>query len=395
MTSLLLRARLARFLQSGHQQQRLTTLALASASALVSRNSFSAAAAGDGAAAAAGVAAAASADAPLPATTTTQLPLLHPARLQRLLSYFPPAEYGFAYGSGAFEQPELYPSGGGGSSSGGSGGASSGNGNGPASSARQAPSSSSSSSSGGGPLLDLIFAVEDPRAWHAANLAANPSHYSGVSRHLLGPAGVDWVARRVGAAVHFNTLVKLQGGGGGGSGGGGGAGGGGGGDNDANNSNAAAASPPPPALRVKYGVIGTSDLVEDLLTWRHLYVAGRLHKPVAPLTLALPRPSLQGRAAAAAAAASLLPEQHHHHSAAADQLDAALAANLRAAVRTALLLSPETFTLRVRAFRFWIRRCSERGTGRPIIPLFPPPAHPPTASGKKKPEKIPRQTPSN
>lgn len=47
--------------------------------------------------------------------------------------HFPPISYGFAYGSGVFVQPELYHP------------------NTPA---------------GSGPMLDFIFAVQDPLAWH-------------------------------------------------------------------------------------------------------------------------------------------------------------------------------------------------------------------------------------
>lgn len=34
---------------------------------------------------------------------------------------------------------------------------------------------------------------------------------------------------------------------------------------------------------VKYGVIGMPAFLQDLQHWSHLYVAGRLHKPVAVL----------------------------------------------------------------------------------------------------------------
>ncbi|RYG50021.1 hypothetical protein EON66_12305 [archaeon] len=35
-----------------------------------------------------------------------------------------------------------------------------------------------------------------------------------------------------------------------------------------------------PGVMMKYGVISTHALVDDLLHWRSLYVSGRMHKPV-------------------------------------------------------------------------------------------------------------------
>ena len=53
--------------------------------------------------------------------------------MEDVLAHFPRIEHAFAYGSGVFDQPGLYPD--------------------PRADAR--------------PLVDLIFAVEDPPAWHA------------------------------------------------------------------------------------------------------------------------------------------------------------------------------------------------------------------------------------
>lgn len=53
--------------------------------------------------------------------------------LATLLQHFPPISYGFAYGSGVFQQPELYQA---------------------------------TSAKGSGPMLDFIFIVDDPVTWH-------------------------------------------------------------------------------------------------------------------------------------------------------------------------------------------------------------------------------------
>lgn len=54
-------------------------------------------------------------------------------------------------------------------------------------------------------MVDLVFAVEDPEAWHAANLARNPSHYSFL--RFLGAANVAAFQEKYGAGVYYNTLV--------------------------------------------------------------------------------------------------------------------------------------------------------------------------------------------
>eukprot|EP00879_Flechtneria_rotunda_P009206 GHRR01009639.1.p1 GENE.GHRR01009639.1~~GHRR01009639.1.p1 ORF type:complete len:335 (+),score=134.93 GHRR01009639.1:217-1221(+) len=105
---------------------------------------------------------------------------------------FPPIEYGFAYGSGAFKQPGLYEH-------------------------------NAAAGSASGPMLDFIFVVDDPQAWHEQNLQGNRHHYSFLK--WFGPRTV-----------------------------------------------------------IKYGVVGMKAFQQDLCHWSQLYLAGRLQKPVAVLT---------------------------------------------------------------------------------------------------------------
>ena len=51
--------------------------------------------------------------------------------------------------------------------------------------------------------------MDEPAEWHAANLAANSSHYALLPR-LLGGSYVMAVAQRVGVGVHFNPCVPLS-----------------------------------------------------------------------------------------------------------------------------------------------------------------------------------------
>ncbi|PAA86748.1 hypothetical protein BOX15_Mlig024043g2, partial [Macrostomum lignano] len=96
----------------------------------------------------------------------------------------------------------------------------------------------------GSGMLDLVFVVPDSRAWHEANLARHRSHYSGLGS--LGAGAVARIQEGLGAGVYFNTLV-----------------------------------PAAEGRTVKYGVVSVDSLLADLTEWRWLYLAGRLHKPVA------------------------------------------------------------------------------------------------------------------
>ncbi|XP_057217974.1 phosphatidate cytidylyltransferase, mitochondrial isoform X3 [Triplophysa rosa] len=90
-------------------------------------------------------------------------------------------------------------------------------------------------------MLDFIFAVDDPVTWHTMNLIENRKHYSLLK--YLGPKRISNIQNDYGAGIYFNTLV------------------------------------PADDRVIKYGVISTDTLIDDLFHWKTLYVAGRLHKP--------------------------------------------------------------------------------------------------------------------
>uniref|UniRef100_A0A7R9VDE0 Phosphatidate cytidylyltransferase, mitochondrial n=1 Tax=Chlamydomonas euryale TaxID=1486919 RepID=A0A7R9VDE0_9CHLO len=84
-----------------------------------------------------------------------------------------------------------------------------------------------------------------PRPCCMQNMGHNASHYSWVAQAPgSGPDLIVSIAQYIGCGVHFNPLVKLDG------------------------------------TLLKYGVIEAEELRDDLMSWRHLYIAGRLQKPV-------------------------------------------------------------------------------------------------------------------
>ena len=126
-------------------------------------------------------------------------------------------------------------------------------------------------------MLDFIFVVDNPAEWHQMNIQANSNHYSFLK--LFGHKYVAHVQDHYGAKIYFNTLVPCEG------------------------------------RMIKYGVIGTKHLVDDLIDWNTLYVSGRLHKPVKMMKFSDTR-----------------------------DLRMALGSNQRSALHTALLTLPELFT---------------------------------------------------
>lgn len=104
-------------------------------------------------------------------------------------------------------------------------------------------------------MVDLIMAVDDAQSWHTANLSKNRHHYSSLAA-LGGPPFITWIQNGFGAMLYFHPFVSvsLQSGDG-----------------------------PTIHREIKYGIVSTNDLVQDLLDWRYLYLAGRMHKPVVPV----------------------------------------------------------------------------------------------------------------
>ena len=126
-------------------------------------------------------------------------------------------------------------------------------------------------------LIDLVFVVDDPLDWHTRNMALNPSHYTPIIP--FSPPWVAFIQSKVGARVWYNVYISV---------------------------------PSIPSRLMKYGVISTSDLMRDLLSWKWLYIAGRLQKPVQILQSNL-------------------------------EIESAVQRNVEQALRVALLLMPRLF----------------------------------------------------
>ncbi|OBZ71224.1 hypothetical protein A0H81_08431 [Grifola frondosa] len=137
-----------------------------------------------------------------------------------------PIRYAFAYGSGVFEQDGYL---------------------------------SSNPTSKDGPMLDFLFAVTHASHWHSINMHQFPGHYP-LHARMLGSSFVSRV-EDISPGVWFNTHVQMNG------------------------VVGTYAYLTPLMLTIdtqtiKYGVTTVDNLCSDLLNWRTLYLAGRMHKPL-------------------------------------------------------------------------------------------------------------------
>jgi translocator assembly and maintenance protein 41 len=58
------------------------------------------------------------------------------------------------------------------------------------------------------PMVDMIFAVEDPQAWHSANMALNPCHYTPLI--TLSSSRIAGVQDKFGAGIWYNAMVAMN-----------------------------------------------------------------------------------------------------------------------------------------------------------------------------------------
>ncbi|KAF8743759.1 hypothetical protein AX14_000726 [Amanita brunnescens Koide BX004] len=92
------------------------------------------------------------------------------------------------------------------------------------------------------PMLDFMFAVTHSSHFHSINMHQHASHYP-LHARLFGSSYVSSI-EALAPGVWFNAYVPVNG------------------------------------VMIKYGVTTIDNLCADLLNWRTLYLAGRMHKPL-------------------------------------------------------------------------------------------------------------------
>jgi len=97
------------------------------------------------------------------------------------------------------------------------------------------------------PLVDYVFAVDNPLEWHKINFKQFQNHYSGLGKMSHSSKIISTIQENYGAKIYYNTFVEIE------------------------------------NMKIKYGVISTQNLKNDLYNWETLYIAGRMQKPVLTL----------------------------------------------------------------------------------------------------------------
>jgi len=109
-------------------------------------------------------------------------------------------------------------------------------------------------------MVDIILAVDDTYSWHKENLVSQSHHYSGFAR-VGGARFVHWM-QTFGARLYFHPFVDV--------------------DINVMNEDVGIDTI---QREIKYGIVSTDDLIEDLTCWKYLYLAGRMHKPTVEIDL--------------------------------------------------------------------------------------------------------------
>mmetsp|Transcript_10661 Transcript_10661/g.18738 ORF Transcript_10661/g.18738 Transcript_10661/m.18738 type:complete len:453 (-) Transcript_10661:759-2117(-) len=149
--------------------------------------------------------------------------------LSAIVNQFPPGiDYAFGYGSGVL---------------------------------RQQPSSTNQTNdiNANPGMIDIILATENPHAWHQHNLERHSDHYSLMAR-IGGSQFVTWLQLNFGAKLYFHPFVNMN--------------------IDLDGERKISVR-----REIKYGVVSTDDLIQDLTHWDYLYLAGRMHKPIVSIDL--------------------------------------------------------------------------------------------------------------
>ncbi len=94
------------------------------------------------------------------------------------------------------------------------------------------------------PMLDFVFGVDNTN-WHVNNYVQNKEDYSLIMGYIIKSLNQNLLEKiqQAGAGVFYNPLIPFE------------------------------------DQKIKYGVIMNSTLIDDLIRWDSLYIAGRLHKP--------------------------------------------------------------------------------------------------------------------